>query len=143
VAAVVPDASAILAAYLPDELQPKAQELMRDYSLGAVDFFAPRLLTLELLNACLVAQRRARVDRATAQKLAQALAALNVVWVNVEDKASEVFAFAEEHGLSAYDASYAVAARVIGCRFVTGDARLYRALAGIADWVTWLGDYPG
>lgn len=144
-AAIVPDASTILAAYLPDELHAKAQELMRDYSLGLVDFLAPRLLLLELLNACLVAERRARIDRPTAERLSQAFAALNVAWVDVEESGSEVFAFAEKHGLTAYAASYAVAAQASGCRLVTGDARLYRSLAGKANWVDWLGDYssPG
>lgn len=141
VAAVVVDASAILAAYLPDELHARAQELMRDYSLGLVDFVAPRLLLLELLNACLVAERRARVDRPTAEKLSRALAAVKVAWVDVEDRAGEVFAFAREHGLGAYDAAYAVAAQVSGCQLVTGDARLYRNLEGKAAWVVWLGDY--
>jgi len=141
VAAIVPDASTILAAYLPDELHAKAQELMRDYSLGLVDFLAPRLLLLELLNACLVAERRGRIDHSVAERLSQEFAALKIVWVDVENRGGEIFAFAARYGLTAYDASYVVAAQASGCRVVTGDARLHRSLAGKVACVDWLGDY--
>jgi len=138
---VVPDASAILAAYFPDELHANAQALMRDYSLGRVDFCAPRLLLLELTNACLIAERRGRIARSVSERLVREFAALKIAWVDVESRAAEVFALAAEHALTAYDACYIVAARMRGCRLVTADARLHRSLAGRVDCVDWLGDY--
>lgn len=57
---IVVDASTTLSAYMPDESTPQAQQLMRDYALGTVDLWAPKLLLLELLNAYFTSVSKAR-----------------------------------------------------------------------------------
>lgn len=125
---VAVDASVILAAFFPDESSSQAHLLMENYALGRVTFWAPRLLILELLNACLVAKKRNRIDECVLNDLAAAIAALDVRWVDVEKNPLQMFSVSKQYSLTAYDAAYIVAAQMKGCKLVTGDLKMYEAV---------------
>ncbi|MCR4419319.1 MAG: type II toxin-antitoxin system VapC family toxin [Clostridia bacterium] len=125
---LVVDASVILAACFPDEKAPQALRLMEDYATGRVDLWAPRLLALEFINACLVARRRSRIGDPLLDNLVDHFLALEIRWVGVEKNARQVLALAKEYGLTSYDAAYVAAAKILGCRMVTGDRGLYNAV---------------
>ncbi|MBE3588169.1 MAG: type II toxin-antitoxin system VapC family toxin [Thermoanaerobacteraceae bacterium] len=137
------DASAILAAYFPDEEIPQALRLMEDYALGRVNLWAPRLLILELINACLTAKKRNRIDEAHLDDLVGQFLALDIHWIDVEESAHQVFWLSKEHSLTAYDAAYVAAAQVKGYRLITGDKKLHETVNGKLPFVVLLEDYQG
>lgn len=138
---MVVDASALLAAYLPDEGTPQAHCLMEDYALGRVNLWAPRLLILELLNACLMARKRNRISEHVLDDLATRIAALDIHWADVEENAQQVYSLSKEHGLTAYDAAYIVAAQMRGCKLITGDLRMYETVKESFPFVVLLENY--
>lgn len=140
---LVIDASALLAAYFPDEYTPQAHNLMEEYALGQVDLWAPRLLVLELLNACLTARKRNRISEEAMDELSAQFAALDINWVDVEESAEQIFFLGKEHGLTAYDAAYVVAAQMKACKLITGDRKLYEAVKGELPFVVLLEDFQG
>ena len=133
---VVVDASALLAAYLPDEGSAQAHRLMEDYALGRVTLWAPRLIVLEFLNACLVAKKRRRIEEGVLDDLARQIAVLDIGWVEVERNTAQVFSISQQFGLTAYDAAYVVAAQMKGCRLVTGDLKMYESVKASLPFVT-------
>lgn len=138
---IVVDASGILAAYFPDENTFQAQRLMEDYAMGRVNLWAPKLLVLELINACLTARNRNRIDDRLLHDLVAQLTALDIRWVEVEENALQVLSLGREHGLTAYDAAYVAAAQMKGCKLVTADRRLYKTVKGNLSFVVLLEDY--
>ncbi len=52
------DSGALLKAYFYDEEgHREAQTLIKDYAMGNVIFYAPALITYEIINACIVATK--------------------------------------------------------------------------------------
>ena len=58
---MIVDASVLLHAFLPDELQLNALKLVRKHVSGSVHLKAPTLLLYELSNAVWQAERRGRL----------------------------------------------------------------------------------
>lgn len=116
---------------------------MEEYSLGQVDLWAPRLLVLELMNACLAARKRNRISEEIMDDLAAQFAALDLNWVEVEESAGWVFSLGKEHSITAYDAAYVAAARIKGCRLITGDRKLHEAVKDKLPFVVLLENYQG
>lgn len=139
---VVADASAILCAYFPDELSPRAKELMLDYALDRISLCGPRLLVLELINACLVAARRRRINEEILFKTAKEISSLQIMWVDIEKEAEKVFSLSRKYQITAYDAAYIIAAQLKGCEFFTADQRLYNAVKHDLNFVCLLSEYP-
>lgn len=138
---LVIDASALLKAYLPDEASPQALTLMRDYALGRINLSAPRLLILDLLNACWVAARRGIINKQVLEDLVEHLASLQIPWIDVEVSAKEIFRTSTEFGITAYDAAYIVAAGTAGSQLVTGDKKLYHAVKDKLGFILLLANY--
>ncbi|WP_258359737.1 type II toxin-antitoxin system VapC family toxin [Moorella sulfitireducens] len=138
---IVADASAILCAYFPDELSPRAKKIMLDYALGRINLCGPRLLILELINACLVAARRRRISEEILLKMAKEVSSLQILWVDIEKEAGTVFSLSRKYQITAYDAAYIVSARLKGCEFFTADERLYNAVKHDLNFVRLLGEY--
>jgi predicted nucleic acid-binding protein len=135
---MIVDANIILQAFFPDEVQPKAQALIRDHVSGKVQLAAPTLLMYEVTNAVLQAVRRGRVTDEDAKAILIAVEGLGigtepVVW-------QQMLPLARRFDRSAYDAAYLALAEARGEPLVTGDLRLYNAVHDHLDWVQWIGD---
>ena len=135
---IVIDASVILAAFFPDENSRQARRLIADYVEGVVEFYAPRLLILELVNASLVAFRRGRIDETIFNQLVDTMTSLQISWVDIESHGRELAQLAKEKQISAYDAAYVQAATLLNCKLVTGDIKLAVA---VGDPVVTLDNY--
>jgi predicted nucleic acid-binding protein len=127
------DASVVLAWLLPDEQSELAEKLIRRVADDRA--FAPSLLLLEVGNALLQAQRRARVPAATRQALLDAFTRLPLSLEPISgDSMLRAGTCAEEHGLSLYDGCYLELAAARGYPLATLDRGLIRAAqaAGVA-----------
>jgi predicted nucleic acid-binding protein len=124
--AIVLDASAALAAVLPDEDSAFCEAaVVAGLKEGIV---APALWPYEVQNGLLVALRRKRLD---AESLGQALEALRSFAPSL--KAAEGLGVelrvAQEHALSGYDAAYVAVAIAINGKLATTDEKLRAAAA--------------
>ena len=135
---MIVDANIILQAFFPDEVQPKAQALIRDHVSGKVQLAAPTLLTYEVTNAVLQAVRRERVTDEDAKAI---LIAVEGLGIGTEPVAwQQMLPLARRFDRSAYDAAYLALAEARGEPLITGDLRLYNAVHDHLDWVQWIGD---
>ncbi len=134
------DASALLAAFFPDEAQPQAQAILREHAAGRQRLKAPSLLVYEVTNAVWQAERRGRIPPAQADDILRAASGLGIELVELDW--GEGLSLARRFGRSAYDAAYLALADRTGEPLVTGDERLYNALKGRLDGVLWIGEVP-
>ncbi len=137
---MIVDSSVLLAAFFPDESQPRAQALIRDHVANRVRLAAPDLLWYELTNSVWVAERRGRIQTAQAEEILGAVNGLDIAFEPVNW--SLMLALARQVGCSAYDAAYLGLAQAKLEPLVTGDLHLYRAASQKLNWVRWIGDYP-
>lgn len=136
---MIVDASVLLHAFLPDELQPNALQLVREHVSGRVHLKAPTLLPYELSNAVWQAERRGRINRDQADRIIESFASLDIEII--PQAWGEMLPLARQFDRSAYDAAYLTLAERLGEQLVTGDLRLYNAVHPALDWVRWIGDY--
>lgn len=136
---MIVDASVLLHAFLPDELQPNALKLVREHVSGSVHLKAPTLLPYELSNAVWQAERRGRINRDQADRIIESFSSLDIEII--PQSWGEMLPLARQFDRSAYDAAYLTLAERLGEQLVTGDLRLYNAVHPALDWVLWVGDY--
>jgi predicted nucleic acid-binding protein len=136
---MIVDASVLLHAFLPDEMQPQALAVVREHAAGRVYLKAPALLPYELSNAVLQAERRGRINRDQADRIIESFTGLDIEIV--PQTWGEMPPLARRFGRSAYDAAYLTLAERLGEPLVTGDERLYNAVHQKLDWVVWIGNY--
>lgn len=125
---IVLDASAALAAVLPDEESAYCEAAV---AAGLKEgMVAPALWPYEVQNGLVAALRRKRLD---AESLGQALEALRTFApaLRAAEGLGVELSVAHEHAVSAYDAAYLAVAIAIGGRLATTDKRL-RAAAALA-----------
>jgi predicted nucleic acid-binding protein len=135
---MIVDANVIVQAFFPDEMQPKAQALIRDHVSGKMQLVAPTLLTYEVTNAVLQGVRRKRVTDEDAKAI---LIAIDGLGIEAEAVAwQQILPVARRFDRSAYDAAYLALAEAREEPLVTGDLRLYNAVHEHLDWVQWIGD---
>jgi predicted nucleic acid-binding protein len=135
---MIVDASVILQAFFPDEMQPNAQALIRDHVSGRVQLGAPTLLAYEVTNAVFQAVRRERVTDEDAEAILIAVDGLGIKTDMVAWQ--QMLPMARRFDRSAYDAAYLALAEARDEPLVTGDLRLYNAVHDHLDWVQWIGD---
>jgi predicted nucleic acid-binding protein len=104
-AVVVIDASIASAWCFPDEQTDYTRAVFQAVSSSAVDTVAPRLWAYEIRNSVLMGIRRGRISKPDS---VQFLVSMNEMNVRLGEPASydEVFALAQEYGLTVYDAAY-------------------------------------
>jgi predicted nucleic acid-binding protein len=137
---MIVDASVLLHAFLPDELQPNALAVVRQHVSGRLRLKAPALLPYELSNAVWQAERRGRVTRSQADRIIRSFADLDI---EIDSQSwGEMLPLARQLERSAYDAAYLTLAERLGEPLITGDERLYNAVHAHLDWVLWIEDYP-
>lgn len=116
----VVDASALAAiAFVED----RAQQMER--RLRGSRLFAPALLRFEMAHVCVkkIRQRPAETNLIVAQL--QASLRIDILTPDIDPV--EVVALAEQHALTAYDASYLWLAFKLGVELVSGDKKLVEA----------------
>ena len=137
---MIVDASVLLHAFLPDEIQPKALAVVREHVLGRLHLKAPALLPYELSNAVWQAERRGRITRSQADRIIQSFSRLDIEIISQDW--GVMLPLARQFDRSAYDAAYLTLAQETGQPLLTGDLRLYNAVHPHLDWVLWIEDYP-
>jgi predicted nucleic acid-binding protein len=137
---MIVDASVLLHAFLPDEIQSNALAVVRDHVSGRLHLKAPALLPYELANAVWQAERRGRLTRSQADRVMQAFNDLDIEIIS--QAWGGMLLLARQYERSAYDAAYLQLAQELGEKLITCDQRLYHAVHEHLDWVLWLEDYP-
>ena len=121
------DNSIVMAWCFDDEGDDYADAVLKSLRVG--EALAPAVWPLEAGNVLIVAERKQRINRAASIHFLELLGALPI---RVEQEApermlKEVVAFAREHKLSTYDASYLDLAMRRGLPLATKDAALSQA----------------
>ena len=133
---IVIDASVLLKAYFKDELgHEAAQELMKSYASGECNFLAPSLITYEIINACIVANRRGRIELELVRELLDEMLSLDIAKKDVGHLSERIWEFSMRYGVSAYDGSYLALAEEQKCELMTGDKRLHNAVSKDLKWI--------
>lgn len=127
-AVFVPDASATLAWFFEDETSEWTEALLTRLKSGD-SAIVPKHWPVEVANALLVAVRRGRIST---DKTARFLEDLLALPIRIDSAGSEitfgpVFAYAEQYGLTAYDAAYLELAVREGVALATSDNDLRNA----------------
>lgn len=136
---MIVDASVLLHAFLPDEIQPNALAVVREHASGRLHLKAPALLPYELSNAVWQAERRGRITRSQADRIIQSFGNLDIEII--PQPWGEMLPLARQYDRSAYDAAYLSLAERLGEPLVTGDERLYNAVKGKLDFVLYIADF--
>ena len=132
---IVVDASILIAAFLPDEVEAKATELLEDLRYGRAVAVVPALFYQEISNALLMAYRRKRIQRDHFLAYLQVIASLPIL---VDTTAATqgttmltVSRLAEQHTLTTYDASYLEVAMRRGLPLATLDVALAKVAISV------------
>ncbi len=138
---LVIDASVALKWFFDDEDHLEdAISLLRSYTDGTLELLAPDILYHEVLNAFLIAKRRKRIRNELIDEAIDGFLALEIEFASVLEIAGRVLHYAEQYGLTFYDASYIALAEEKEALMVTSDRRLYEAVRKEITFVKHLGD---
>ena len=122
---LVVDASAVCELLLQREQGPRVEKLAASHPL-----YAPDLLTVEVMS---VLQRWQRSGQISKRRAYQALADLLDLPITLVGTASLVrAAWGVRENVSAHDAMYVALAEALGCRLLTFDKKLARAIGALA-----------
>lgn len=130
---IVVDAGVVLAWYLPaDPYKDDALALLEQAAAGRVVLCVPTLARFEVLNVLALAVRgttpRQRLTREEAGEILAAFLRLPLEEHALTGLEQRILEIATAHQRSAYDAGYLALAEGLDAEFMTGDARLYRAV---------------
>ena len=138
---MVVDASLVLKWYLMDEeWGQEAVWFLEQHVAGNMVLFAPTILTYEVLNALLVAERIGRIAEETTERAFEGFVELEIEFSDPFVDYPDILSLARSFHRTVYDASYISLARKKNIDFVTGDKRLYNAVKKKLKWVKWIGD---
>jgi predicted nucleic acid-binding protein len=121
----VVDCSITLPWFLEDERTRFTDQILN--AIDAVEYWAPAIWRLEMVNGLLMAERRKRIDRAWRIECVGQAARLNVRVDATQPNMEAVASLADRHGLTAYDATYLELAIRQKFGLVTQDRDLVRA----------------
>ncbi len=139
---IVVDSGVLLKAYFPDEEgHTEAQSLVSDYARGKITFYAPSLITYEIINACLVASRMARFPKNKAKELMDEILEIEIVREDIDHLKGRIFDISSKHNRSAYDGAYIAIAESKKIPFLTGDKKLFNSVKQHFPFIKWIGDY--
>lgn len=131
----VVDASVVVGWLLAGQASAGSRALLEEHVSGKHPLVAPELLQYEVCNALTV---RGRLTVAMARQAYDYFDSLEIETYSLGvPEYDRTIALAAEHGVSAYDASYAALAQTLGCRMVTADRKLATAIKslGLTDMV--------
>ena len=124
-AAIIVDASVMVALYLDEPLSTPAREALLRARDSDNDLHAPDLLLIECANALWKRVGRGELDRGSAMTAINALSTLEDIERHPLDESlvPPALALAIAHSLTAYDAAYAALAVQLGGTVISGDKR--------------------
>lgn len=135
----VVDASALLAAFLPEEnWEAEADAFLGAYQEGRFRLVAPTLLPYEILNSVYLAVRGKagrppRITQGEAQQTWAFFQGLGILLQDVDQVASDTLELAfQQRWRSIYDLAYVSCARQLGTKLISADPGLVEAFG---DWV--------
>ena len=137
---VVLDASALMAALLPGEpLKERARQMLRGAVAGEIELLAPTLLSYEVANSLLKAERSKghQVAPQATDTLLQKMEELELSLVQVPPH--QIVQAARKYGCWGYDAAYLALAENEGIQLITADKRLYNSVRSEFDGIQYLG----
>ena len=141
--AFVVDASVAAKWFLPPQKETQTDEalqLLKDYTVGAVNLVVPDLFWSEFANILWKAVRYGRMPVTSAEESIAALAQREIITAPAVKILREAFAIATTFNRTVDDAVYVALAVTYNIQFVTADERLANALAARFP-VRWLGSY--
>lgn len=124
-AAIVVDASVMVALYLDEPLSKPAREALLHTRRSGDDLHAPDLLLIECANALWKRIGRGELDRESAMAAINQLSQLEDLERHPLDErlVPPALSLAIAHSLTAYDATYAALAVQLGGTVISGDKR--------------------
>ena len=125
---MIVDASMAMAWCFEDERSDETDAVLA--SVVASGGVVPPLWSAEVANVLVVAERRGRISPADVAQFVDLLERLPLSVWEPDGSMSEVIACARQYDLSAYDATYLVAAMREGLPLATLDASLRRGASG-------------
>ncbi len=137
------DASAVLAALLPEEpVQPAARRVLERYVAGELELLAPTLLPYEVANSLLKAERKPErgVSPEVVDEILQRLEDLGIPLEAVSMR--EAVTWARRYKRWAYDAAYLALAEREEAPLITADRRLFNAVKEQFRWISWVEEFP-
>jgi len=134
------DASALMAALLPNEpLKERARAILRSYVKEELELLAPSLLSYEVANSLLKAERR-EGSEVSSEVIDAILAEIQELEIPVVDvPPAQVVRVAREYGIWGYDASYLALAGKEDIPLITADKRFYNSVRRRFRRVEYLG----
>lgn len=123
---IVIDASIFLASVLEDEESSYADSVIDDIGSCALEAIAPSLFQLEVFNIILMAKRRKRINVTYYKKYLKVLEYFPVDLVQ-DIEFENIIHLADQHQLTAYDATYLALAEQFNFPIATLDKSLKRA----------------
>lgn len=123
---IVVDASVVAGWVLGDEANPYTESVASMVADGCRPV-APILLTWEITNLLLTAEKRGRLPAGSSTEILMHLAGLPWDWDKPSGFSPLLHSLARRHGLTAYDAAYLLLARERDLALATQDHALRRA----------------
>ena len=121
------DASIIIAAFSPDEIELRAVAVLAPLLGGGSH--VPDLWPIEIANVLLTKTRRRLLAASEADEVWRTIRMIPVEFhaISIEQIETSIRPLAQQHGLSSYDASYLDLARRLGVPLATLDRKLRAA----------------
>lgn len=125
-----------------EEFSDRALALYRAAARRQDRIVGPPVLPAEVANAVYQRFRRRDLSLAEANIAVAQFVQLAIMIETPPDLVPRAYAFARNHQLkSIYDCLYVVLADHLSAELWTADRRLFDAVAAVAPWVRWIGDY--
>ncbi len=120
----VVDSSFVLSYLFADERRIEVDDVFTRYENGEINLIAPSLIPFEIANGLRSAVLRKRISSRHAVQLLRVFLQLGIE--TVEQSIEAVLAYAMKHNTSAYDAPYALLAKVHKLQLFTLDKHLLK-----------------
>jgi len=139
---LVVDANVVAKLYLRDEQYiANADLLFSRFHRGEVQLIAPRIITYEVPAAIKQGAVRVKATKEIWRAALSSFESLGLLIIDDSDAKYEATRLAINYACLYYDALYLLLAEDLGCRFITADERLWRAVHIRTEYLLLLASY--